>query len=137
MMWWNIAFPQQWFKDGKRYMQIYQKLHSITGIFLRIPSQVQNSDIEKCILMAASKGKFIWKYSWKSASQRQLQTYIHFRNLYTYFTFLTWTWCKKGANFHDFFFSKGFGARCKDTVLALNFIQKQYFNEKKHISLSF
>ena len=30
-----------------------------------------------------------------------------------------------------FFFSKGFGAKCKPTELALNFIQKQYFGEKK------
>ena len=32
------------------------------------------------------------------------------------------------------FFSKGFGAKCKHTKLDLNFIQKQYFSEKKHIN---
>ena len=65
MLWWNIAFPQQWFKVGERYMQIYEKSHSITGIVQRISPQVQNSDIEKCILMAAAKDKFI------------LETFLH------------------------------------------------------------
>ena len=47
-------------------MQIYSKLHSITGIFQRILPQVQqNSDIEKCILMAASEDEFI------------LETFLH------------------------------------------------------------
>ena len=40
-------------------MQIYQKSHSITGIFQRISPQVQNSDIEKCILTATSEDEFI------------------------------------------------------------------------------
>ena len=35
------------------------KLHSITGIFQRISPRVQNSDIEKCILMASSEDEFI------------------------------------------------------------------------------
>ena len=34
------------------------KLHSIIGIFQIISAQVQNSDMEKCILMAASEDKF-------------------------------------------------------------------------------
>ena len=46
-------------------MEIYQKLHSITGIFQRISPQLQNSDIEKCILMAASEDEFI------------LETFLH------------------------------------------------------------
>ena len=37
----------------------------------------------------------------------------------------------KRNEFLWFFFSKGFGAKCKHTELALNFIQKQYFSEKK------
>ena len=66
MLRWNVAFSQQWFKVGERYMQIYSKLHSITGIFQRILPQVQqNSDIEKCILMAASEDEFI------------LETFLH------------------------------------------------------------
>ena len=43
----------------------------------------------------------------------------------------------KRNEFLWFFFNKGFGAKCKPTELALNFIQKQYFGEKKHISPSF
>ena len=66
MLWWNVAISQQWFKVGERHMQIYSKLHSITGIFQRILPQVQqNSDIEKCILMAASEDEFI------------LETFLH------------------------------------------------------------
>ena len=34
-----------------------------------------------------------WKHSCMAASQKQLQTYIRFRNSYTYFTFLTLTSC--------------------------------------------
>ena len=40
-------------------MQVYQKSHSVTVIFQRISLQVQNSDIEKCILMAVSENSFI------------------------------------------------------------------------------
>ena len=40
-------------------MEIYLKLHSITGIFQRISPQLQTSDIEKCILMAASDDEYI------------------------------------------------------------------------------
>ena len=49
------------FKAGKRYMEIYKKSLFITGIFQRISPQVQNSDIVKCILMAASEDEFILK----------------------------------------------------------------------------
>ena len=49
------------FKVGERYMQIYKKLHFITGIFQRISPQLQSSVIEKCILMAASEDEFILK----------------------------------------------------------------------------
>ena len=41
------------------------KLQSITGIFQRISSQMQNSDIEKYILMTASEDEFI------------LETFLH------------------------------------------------------------
>ena len=40
-------------------MQIYSVLHSITSIFQRISLQVQNSDIEKCIVTAASEDEFV------------------------------------------------------------------------------
>ena len=42
---------------------------------------MQNSDIEKCILMAASNDNFFWKFSWMTASQRQLQRYIYLREI--------------------------------------------------------
>ena len=40
-------------------MQIYSNWHSVAGIFQRISPQMQNSDIEMCILMAASEDNFI------------------------------------------------------------------------------
>ena len=63
-----------------------------------------------------------------AASQKQLQTYIRFRNSSTYFTYLTLMSCKRGTDFYDFFFSKGFAEKCKHTELASNFIQKQNFS---------
>ena len=42
---------------------------------------MQNSDIEKCIPMAASNDNFFWKFSWMTASQRQLQRYIYLREI--------------------------------------------------------
>ena len=36
---------------------------------------------------------YFWKHSCMAASQKQLQTYIRFRNSYTYFTFLTLMSC--------------------------------------------
>ena len=36
---------------------------------------------------------YFWKHSCMTASRKQLQTYIRFRNSYTYFTFLTLTSC--------------------------------------------
>lgn len=61
----------------------------------RMWPQVQNSDIEKCIFMTASKNKYLWKHSWMTASLKQLQRYIHLKNStsYTYFTFLKLTSC--------------------------------------------
>ena len=40
-------------------MQVYQRSHSVTGIFRKISQKMQNSDIEKRIKMAASVGNFI------------------------------------------------------------------------------
>ena len=74
-------------------MEIYQKLHSIAGIFQRVSPQLHNSDIEKCILMAASEDEFILETFLHGCFSKQLQTYIRFRNSYTYFTFLTLTSC--------------------------------------------
>ena len=62
-----------------------------------------------------------------AASQKQLQTYIRFRNSYTYFTFLTLTPVKEERIFM-IFSSKGFSEEYKHTELALNFVQKQNFS---------
>ena len=43
----------------------------------------------------------------------------------------------KRNGFFRFFLSKGFGEKCKHTEVALNFVQKQNFSLKKHISSSF
>ena len=83
-------------------MEIYQKLHSIAGIFQRYSPQLQNSDTEKCILMTASEDEFILE-TFLHGCSNQLQTYIRFRNFYTHFTFLTLTSCQRGKDFYDFF----------------------------------
>ena len=54
-MWWNVALLHQWLKAEKRYMQVYEKLPSIAGIFQITWPQVPNSKIEKNISMAASE----------------------------------------------------------------------------------
>ena len=69
-----------------------------------------------------------WKYSWMAAFQRQLQSIFILKFLnYTYLYFLLWRHVKEGRIFADFFLSKGFDEKYKETVLALNFIQKQSF----------
>ena len=68
-------------------MEIYQKLHSIAGIFQRVSPQLHNSDIEKCILMAVSEDEFILE-TFLHGCSNQLQTYIRFRNFYTILHFL-------------------------------------------------
>ena len=66
MIWWNIALLHKWWKAGTCSMQTYQNLHSITGNFQKIWPQVQNSDIEKYILIAASEGNYFWRTSMSS-----------------------------------------------------------------------
>ena len=73
-----------------------------------------------------------------ATSQRQLQRYIYLEILsYTYFTFLTVMSCYSGTNFYGFLLGKGFRENHKHTDLALNFIQKQYFNPKKQFSFNY
>ena len=43
------------------------------------------------------------QHSCMAASQKQLQTYICFRNSYTYFTFLSWRHVKEERNFMIYF----------------------------------
>ena len=75
------------------------------------------------------RATLFWKYSWTAAFQRQLQSISILKILnHTCFTFLTFTSCYRETNFYGFFWSKGFDEKCKQTELALNFIQKQYFS---------
>ena len=86
--------------------------------------------------MAASEDQFILEIFLNGCfSKAAAKIYLFYKFLHifyiSYFDVML-----RGTNFF-FFFSKGFGAKCKQTQLALNFIQKQYFSEKKHISPSF
>ena len=72
-----------------------------------------NSDIEKCILMAASEGEFI------------LETFLH-GIIYFYISYFDVM--LKRNEFLWLFLSKGFAEKWKHTELALNFFQKQYFS---------
>ena len=103
------------------------KLHSITGIFQRISPEVQNSDIEKCILMAAPDGEFILKHSCMAASPRQLQNVFVLEILTRILHFLLCVILKRNE-FLGFFLGKGLGEKCKPTELPLNFVRKQYFS---------
>ena len=102
------------------------KLHSITGIFQRISPQVQNSDIEKCILMAAPEGEFILEtflhgcFS-KAAANIYILEIVYILHIF-YISYFDVT--LKRNEFLWIFLSKGFGEKCKPTELALNFIQK-------------
>ena len=127
MLWWNIAFPQQ---DSK--------FESITYKFTksRTPSQVFFKEFHhRCrtaILKNASwwlllRTNLFWKHSCKVASQRQLQTYIHFRHSSKYYISYFDVMLKRNE-FLWFFWSKDIGLKCKHTELALNFVQKQYLS---------
>ena len=67
MLWWNIVFPQQWFKVGE---QVFFKefLHRCRTAILKNTSW--------WLLLRTN---FFWKHSCLAASQRQLQTHIHFK----------------------------------------------------------
>ena len=75
--------------------------------------------------MAASEAEFILETFLYGCFSKQLQTYIRFRNSYTYF--LLWSHVKEERIFM-IFLSKSFGKKCKNTELALNFVQKQNFS---------
>ena len=80
------------------------KLESATWKFTKnyTPSQVFFKEFHHSCRTAILKNvswwlllrtNLFWKHSCMAASQKQLQTYIRFRNSYTYFTFLTLTSC--------------------------------------------
>ena len=87
---------------------------------------MQNSDIEKCILMAASEDQFILEtllhgcFSKAAANTFILEILTHI--LHFYFDIML------KRNEFLWFLSKDFGEKCKLPDLALNFVQKQYFS---------
>ena len=85
-------------------MQIYQKLHSITGIFQRIWPQVQNNDIENYISVAASEDYyFLRTFLNVCFSKAAAKIFMLSFTGYTYFTFLPWRHVKEKRIFMDFF----------------------------------
>ena len=67
--------------------------------FSKNSPQVQNSDIEKCILKAASEDEFIFETflhgCFSKAAVNMYSRNLYFRNSYTYFTFLIWRHVKE------------------------------------------
>ena len=99
----KYSFSAAGFKVWERYMQIYLKLHSITGIFQRISSQVQKSDIEKCILMAASENKFILETFLHGCFVTAATNIFILEILIDTFHFLLWCQVKEEQMFMIFF----------------------------------
>ena len=87
--------------------------------------------------MAASEDEFIGKYSVMAASQRQLQRHIYFKKFLHIFYISYFDVMLKTNGFLWVFLSNGFGEKCKHTEVALNFVQRHNFSQKKHISPSF
>ena len=88
---------------------------------------MQNSDIEKCIKMAASGDKFIFEIFFNGCFSKTVEKIFIFEILgYTCFTSYSDVLLKR--NEFLYFLSEGFGEKCKHTEVALNFIQKQYFS---------
>ena len=120
------------------------KLKSVTCKFIKYltPSQLFFKEFHyKC--RAAKLGNaswwlllrttLFWEYSWTAAFQRQLQVIFILKILDFTMHFLLWRHVKEGRIFMDFFLTKSFDEKCKQTKLALDFIQKQYFSLKRHI----
>ena len=65
-----------------------------------------------------------------AAFQRQLPKYIYFKNSKLHILYISYfdVMLKKNEFLWIFFLSKGFDQKCKQTELALNLIQKQYFS---------
>ena len=76
----NITLLQQWSKAGKHYMQIYWKLHFITGIFHRIWPQVQNIDFKKYISMAVSEDNYFLRTFLSGSFLKGEREFFHQRN---------------------------------------------------------
>ena len=120
---------QQWFK-----------VESVTCKFTknRTPSQLFFKEFHYKCRTAILKNAFwwlllratlFWKYSWMADFQRQLQSIFILKILDTHILhFLLWRQVKAGRIFMDIYLSKGFDEKCKQTELALDLIQKQYFS---------
>ena len=79
--------------------------------------------------MGASEGNFILEILLKGCFSKTAAEYIYFKNFrlqmfYIYYFDIMW----KRDKFLRDFLSKGFDEKCKQTELALDFIQKQYFS---------
>ena len=79
--------------------------------------------------MGASEGNFILEILLKGCFSKTAAEYIYFKNsrlqmFYIYYFDIMW----KRDKFLWDFLSKGFDEKCKQTELALDFIQKQYFS---------
>ena len=95
---------------------------------------MQNSDIEKCILMAASEDNFILEIILNGCFSKTAAKYNYFKNsrLHIFYISLLWRHVKEEWSFMELFLSKGFDEKCKQTKLALNFIQNSILG-KKHV----
>ena len=87
---------------------------------------MQKSDIEKCILMAACEDKFILEIFLNGWFSKTAAKYIYFKNSRLHISYSDVM--LKRNEFLWIFLSKRFDEKCKQTELALNFIQKQYFS---------
>ena len=100
--------------------------------FQRTSPQVQNSNIEKCILMAASEYKFILEIFLNGCFSKAAAKIYLFQKFFTHIVhFLLWCHFKE-EQVLMIFFSKGFGTKCKYTELALNFNQNSILVKKTH-----
>ena len=90
---------------------------------------MQNSDIEKCILMAASEDSFILEIFLNGCFSKTAAKYIYFKiSKLNIFYISDFDVMLKRDEFSRIFLSKGFDEKYKETELALNFIEKQYFS---------
>ena len=90
---------------------------------------MQNSDIEKCILMAASEDNFILEIILNGCFSKTAAKYIYFKNSFKTHIYISYVDVMLKRNeFLWIFLRKGFDEKCKQRELALYFIQKQYFS---------
>ena len=120
------------------------KLESVTCKFTknRSPSQLLFKEFHyKCrtaILKNVSwwlllRTTSFWKYLWMAAFQRQLQSIFILKNSRLHIFYISYfDVMLKRNEFFWIFLSKGFEEKCKQTKLALSFIQNSILG-KKHV----